>query len=646
MAEQFYTILTNTGKAKIANSLPTGQKVNLTKMKIGDSNGTYYNPSENQTELVHKVYECNVTSVEVDEINPSWITITAAIPSDVGGFSIREVGIFDDSNSLIAIGKYPETYKPVASDGSTKELYIKMTLEVTNAASVELKIDPTVILATKKDISNLDAKIEQNTSQLNENTQQHSFLDQLKLKFVYGIVGDGTDETEKLRNAINAEDSIYIPDNFNIGISSTIIISKSIRIYTNSGKLTCLTNGMDMFFSFQNTSRFIVQGVTFDDNLKGRTCIDVQNCTDFVIEKNKFTGYSAAFGYFQTDSAIRLTICQNAKVLSNLFSNFGNQYDTTTATLNRAITINDSSCINITIKDNIFNEVNQAIVNGSGKHILIEGNIFDGVHDNCIYNLGGYSISIIGNYIKNGHDESLVIAGNNIIISGNNIISTPNKAIAINGNINNLIISDNIIDNTDINSGQMIYFRDVAYTITNLTIEGNQFIEPTTGQGNYEFFLFGNVLNFKFKNNTLNLKLGSYQKILRFNGTSARGEIAGNSFIGATGSDSAGTALIVSMESTVTDCQMFYEDNEEVLCRAPINGLIIKNQTIRADIGPYVLNRSLNSIVYYAAIPTTGTWKVGDIVYNTAPNAGGYIGWICITAGTPGVWKGFGAIAA
>jgi peptidoglycan/xylan/chitin deacetylase (PgdA/CDA1 family) len=171
MAEQFYTILTNIGKAKIANSLPTGQKVNLTKMKIGDSNGTYYNPSENQTELVHKVYECNVASVDVDENNPSWITITSVVPSDIGGFSIREVGIFDDTNSLIAIGKYPETYKPIASDGSTKELYIKMTLEVTNASSVELKIDPTVILATKKDISNLDAKIEQNNSQLNENVK-------------------------------------------------------------------------------------------------------------------------------------------------------------------------------------------------------------------------------------------------------------------------------------------------------------------------------------------------------------------------------------------------------------------------------------------------------------------------------------------
>lgn len=168
MAEQFYTILTNTGKAKIANAIPTGTKVNLTKLKIGDGNGAYYNPSEAQTDLVHKVYECNVTSVEVDSDNPSWITIISVIPSDVGGFMIREVGVFDDSGNLIAIGKYPETYKPVAADGSTKELYIKMTLEITNASSVELKIDPTVIIATKSDINILTNSIAQIATQLSE----------------------------------------------------------------------------------------------------------------------------------------------------------------------------------------------------------------------------------------------------------------------------------------------------------------------------------------------------------------------------------------------------------------------------------------------------------------------------------------------
>ena len=159
MSEQFYTIPTAIGKAKIANSIALGTKINLTTMKIGDSNGSYYEPNESQTDLVHTVYTCNITSVAVDENNSNWINIICAISSDVGDFYIREAGAYDDTGALIAIGKYPVTYKPIAANGSTKELYIKMTLEVTNSSSVELKIDPTVILATKKDINTLTASV-------------------------------------------------------------------------------------------------------------------------------------------------------------------------------------------------------------------------------------------------------------------------------------------------------------------------------------------------------------------------------------------------------------------------------------------------------------------------------------------------------
>ncbi len=171
MAEQFYTIPTAIGKAKIANSIALGAKVNLKTMKIGDSNGIYYNPSESQTDLVHTVYSCEINSVEIDESNSNWINVVCAIPADVGDFFIREVGIFDDNNDLIAIGKYPETYKPLASNGSTKELYIKMTFEVTNVSSVTLKIDPTVILATKNDINILTNSISSINAQLSERTK-------------------------------------------------------------------------------------------------------------------------------------------------------------------------------------------------------------------------------------------------------------------------------------------------------------------------------------------------------------------------------------------------------------------------------------------------------------------------------------------
>ncbi|BDR73617.1 hypothetical protein K144316041_23250 [Clostridium tetani] len=160
MAEQFYTILTAIGKAKIANATALGNKVNFTTLKIGDSNGKYYNPTESQEDLINAVWQGNINSISVDKKNPNWIVIEVIIPSNIGGFVIREAGIFDDEGDLIAVGKYPETYKPKAEDGSTKDLIIKMILEVSNTSTVTLKVDPTVILATKEDIEVLENKIE------------------------------------------------------------------------------------------------------------------------------------------------------------------------------------------------------------------------------------------------------------------------------------------------------------------------------------------------------------------------------------------------------------------------------------------------------------------------------------------------------
>jgi len=150
MAEQFYTILTNAGKAKIANAVALGTTVQITQIAVGDGNGTYYNPSETQTALVNEVWRGNVSRVDTDPNNPNWIVVEAVIPPDVGGFYIREVGIFDSQGELIAIGKYPETYKPTfIANNTSKDLVIRAILEVSNASVVELKVDPTVVIATR-----------------------------------------------------------------------------------------------------------------------------------------------------------------------------------------------------------------------------------------------------------------------------------------------------------------------------------------------------------------------------------------------------------------------------------------------------------------------------------------------------------------
>lgn len=143
----YYTIITNTGKSKIANAQLLDRKVDITKIAVGDEK---YNPSESQEDLKNEVWRGNIGIIDIDEENPNWIVLEAVIPSDVGGFNINEVGVFDSSGDMIAVGKYPETYKPDLEEGSAKDLYLRMIIEVSNASTVELKIDPTIAIPSQK----------------------------------------------------------------------------------------------------------------------------------------------------------------------------------------------------------------------------------------------------------------------------------------------------------------------------------------------------------------------------------------------------------------------------------------------------------------------------------------------------------------
>ncbi|EES48439.1 tail fiber protein H [Clostridium botulinum E1 str. 'BoNT E Beluga'] len=190
-----YTLVTNIGKAKIANATVTGSKVDFLKLKVGDGNGSYYEPSESQTDLVHTVWEGNVNNVLTGgENNPNWIIVQTVIPPGEGGFYVREAGIFDNDDNLLAISKYPESYKPSMEDGSTDDLTIELIFEVSNASIINLKIDPLVTTASMKDLNNLEAKI---NTQLKEIANK---VDNIK-------IADGTTTTKgivKLNNATNS----------------------------------------------------------------------------------------------------------------------------------------------------------------------------------------------------------------------------------------------------------------------------------------------------------------------------------------------------------------------------------------------------------------------------------------------------------
>ncbi|HHQ5499573.1 TPA: phage tail protein [Clostridioides difficile] len=176
--EQFYTILTNIGKAKIANAGMLGKSVVLEKIQAGDGGGNYYNPTEDQTALKNKVWEGNINSFDKDENNPNWIIATACVPGSIGGFTVREMGLIDNEGDMIAVCKSPETYKPKVGNGAMKDLYLKFIIEVSNVEKVTLVVDPTAIFLTKKDeekivasISKLDTKIDTTKTELTRNIE-------------------------------------------------------------------------------------------------------------------------------------------------------------------------------------------------------------------------------------------------------------------------------------------------------------------------------------------------------------------------------------------------------------------------------------------------------------------------------------------
>ncbi|MDY6120435.1 MAG: phage tail protein [Campylobacter sputorum] len=144
---EFYTLLTNYGIAKIVEARANKQTINLSHIAVGDGEII---PSESMTALKNEKHRLAINSIIQDSNNPSYLIIEGVIPVSVGGFYINEVGIFDDSGKLFAIGSLPKTYKPLLSEGSAKDLTLKITIEVTNTKDITLKVDDSVVLATRK----------------------------------------------------------------------------------------------------------------------------------------------------------------------------------------------------------------------------------------------------------------------------------------------------------------------------------------------------------------------------------------------------------------------------------------------------------------------------------------------------------------
>ncbi|MCG9083935.1 phage tail-collar fiber domain-containing protein [Laribacter hongkongensis] len=158
MPQEFFSTLTVVGEARLASAAALGSSLQLTHLAVGDGGGVRVMPTPAQTKLVREIRRAPVNRVETDTANPGQIIIEQVIPEAEGGWWIREIGVFDKDGNLIAVGNCPDTYKPLLAEGSGRTQVIRMVLIVSSTDAVTLKIDPSVVLATKQHVTETVAK--------------------------------------------------------------------------------------------------------------------------------------------------------------------------------------------------------------------------------------------------------------------------------------------------------------------------------------------------------------------------------------------------------------------------------------------------------------------------------------------------------
>ncbi|MBF9816753.1 phage tail protein [Enterobacter roggenkampii] len=150
MSAKFYTLLTDIGAAKLANAAALGVPLKITQMAVGDGGGVLPTPNAQQTKLVGEKRRASLNMLYIDPQNNSQVIAEQVIPETEGGWWIREVGLFDETGALIAVGNCPESYKPQLAEGSGRTQTVRMVLITSSTDNITLKIDPSVVLATRK----------------------------------------------------------------------------------------------------------------------------------------------------------------------------------------------------------------------------------------------------------------------------------------------------------------------------------------------------------------------------------------------------------------------------------------------------------------------------------------------------------------
>lgn len=443
----------------------------------------------------------------------------------------------------------------------------------------------------------------------------------------FGAYGDGIhDDHTALQNLFNNAEKCILPKGIYLN-SDTFLISedeKCLEIIGNDAEIRCINNGLEYQF-FSSKSNLIIKNIFFNQNLKGRLAIHLQNCDNIYLERIKISGYTAQYGWYQNDNAIYLDNVTNSILNDCYFINNGNQYDTTGTTLNRCIGTAGGYEFNsnIIIKNSFFNSVNQAIVLDSS-NVIIDSCYFNDVKDNILYSFGN-NITFINCRCENSADEGLVIGSENggfYTIKNNYFYSVPNNHIVINNMVTTAIIDNNVFiePNTHI-----FNFRSGA-SADELILTNNYFKAANPTANNIRAIILGTINKlFRFSGNYC--VFGNVSQFFQLNALPAFNILSDNYFISENGD---GTVNLGNVQFVTG----IFNNNAFSGCRMNIGEL--KNMPqVQTNAGPYQNGNA--RLIFGTAQPTVGTFSTGDIVLNLNADAS-TLGWKCTASGRPGTW--------
>ncbi|MFS7252889.1 phage tail protein [Rahnella rivi] len=255
----FKSVVTTLGQARIAAAIAAGTDINITQLAVGDGNGKATTPVASQTKLVKEVYRTPLNSLKLDPSHGNWVIAEAVLSASVGGFWMREMGLFSSDGALIAVCNMADTYKPTLAEGSGRTQTLRMVIAVSNTEAISLLIDDSVIMATEQYVNDLLAAHEKSRNHPDGTTAAKGFV---QLSSSVSSTSEALAATPKAVKAVNDNANSRVPSTRKINgkalSADQTLTAADVGAMplssTNLGNTNINTFGRDKFGIYSQTS--------------------------------------------------------------------------------------------------------------------------------------------------------------------------------------------------------------------------------------------------------------------------------------------------------------------------------------------------------------------------------------------------------